>query len=196
MVLLSQNFQGTGHDVRGNDGGHGFRGLVDIVEDRHHGFVGRWRRNQFEHDLVEHAQGAFTGHLQTGQIQAGHAFDGARAGLDEPAGHVKKVHAHHVILGHTVLEAAQAAGVFSHVAADRRHGHGARIRGIEKPLFGHFGGKLGRYHAGLNHGVKVLGVDFDDFVERVDDWFSRLHVLNQPFPRTAPGRRQNSSWSP
>ena len=89
------------------------------------------------------------------------------AGFDQFAVHVPEIHAHDVVLGHAVLQAAQASGVFGHVAAQGGNGLGARVRGIEQAAFGDLCCELGGDHAGFDHGVHVFLVDFDDTVQAV-----------------------------
>ena len=65
----------------GDDGGHGFRSPVHIIENGKHGFLTGWRWNQLQGNLIEYPQGAFRANQQAGQIIAGGAFYGFGPGL-------------------------------------------------------------------------------------------------------------------
>ena len=148
-----------------NDPGHGLGGVLHVVEDRHKGLGGLGRRHQLENGLGNDAQCALGLDQHARQIVAGDAFHRTRAGFDHLARGVEKFDAHEVILGHAVLEAAQAARVLGDIAADGGHGLGARIRRIEEIFLGHGGGEVSGDHARFHHSVEVIGIDLQDAVQ-------------------------------
>ena len=151
----------------GDDAGHGFGGLLHVIEHGHQGLGGLRRGRQLAHGLGDDAQGAFGLQHHAGQVVTGDAFDGAGTALDQLAGGVKEFQAHQVVLGDAVLQATQTTGVFGDVTGQGGHGLGTRIRGIEQVLLGNLGSKSGRDHAGFHHGVQVVGVDLKDAVQAV-----------------------------
>ena len=165
--VVVEELEGAGQDVGGDYAGNGLGGALDVVEHGHHGLGGFRRRHELQNGLGDDAEGAFGLHQHAGEVVAGDALDGAGAGFDQGAGGVEELHAHDVVFGHAVFQTAQAASVLGDVAGDGGHGHGARIRGIEEVLGGNGVGQVGRDDAGLDHGVKVVAVDFKDAVEAV-----------------------------
>ena len=105
-----------------DDAGHGLGGVLHVVEDRHQGLGCPRRRHQLEDGLGNDAQSALGLDQHARQVVAGDALHRARACFDGFARGVEKFDAHEVILGHAVLEAAQAACVLGDVAAYGGHG--------------------------------------------------------------------------
>ena len=160
-----QKFQGTRNHMGGDDGGHGLGGGLHVREQGHHGLGGLRRGNELQSHLAGNGQGAFTAHQKGRNGIAGGAFHATRTAAHQVAGIGINFHAHDVVFGGAVFQAAQTAGVFGHVAADGGHGHGARIRGIEKTLGGDFRGHGRGDDAGFHNGVKVFLIDFEDAVQ-------------------------------
>ena len=158
--LVVEKFQRTGNHMGGDDARHGVGGFLHVVEHGHDGLAGLRRRHKLHHRLGDDAQRAFGLRQHTGQIIAGHAFDRARACLDQFARGVEKLHAHDVILGDAVFQAAQTARVFGDIARDGGDTLGTRIRRIEKILGGHGVGQRGGDNAGFHNRVQVGRVDF------------------------------------
>lgn len=166
-AALVHDFQGAGHDVGSDNPGHGFRGLVDVGVHGHHGFGSLGRGHELENDVGENTQRAFGARHEPGHVITGNAFDRARAGFHQFAAIVENFHAHDIVFGHAVFQAAQAPGVHGHVAAQGGHGLRTGVRRIEQAALGHGGRELGRDHAGLDHCVQVFLVDLNDLVQFV-----------------------------
>ena len=163
--VVVEEFKSTGHNVGGDDTGNGVGGMLHVREHGHQGLGGLGRRHELEDGFRNNAQRTLRLHHHAGEVVAGNALDRARTRLDHFARGVEKFDAHEVILGNAVLEAAQATGVFSNVTGKGRHCLGTRIGGVEQIFLGHGGGKFGGDHAGFNHSVKVVGIDFNNAVE-------------------------------
>jgi hypothetical protein len=128
--------------------------------------VGR-QGDQLEDDLGKHTQGAFRADHQPGEVIAGGALDGSGSRFDQVAFHIEKTHTHDVVAGDTVFQPAQAAGIFGHIAADGGDRLAAGIGRVEQALGFHGSGQFGGDHTGLDHGVHIRFVDFEDGVHSV-----------------------------
>ncbi|VTR67083.1 hypothetical protein DESC_580126 [Desulfosarcina cetonica] len=156
--------QGHGQDTRADDVRHGGRRGVQVVVDRQDRACGLGQWHHAQGDLGDDSEGAFRAAEKARQAVAGHVLDVAAAEADHLARGQDHFQAEHIIDGDPVFEAARAAGVLGHVAADGRDHETARVGWIEKPFLGQTGLQVPVDHAGLNDAVAVRGVDRDDAV--------------------------------
>ena len=159
-----QKLQRAGDDLRGDDVGHRLRGLVHLREGGHHGALGRRLGDQLEQNLGDHAQRAFRADEQVLERIAGDVLDALVAGPEHFAVRQHHLQAHDVVAGDAVFEAAQAAGVFRHVAADGGDLHRARVGRIEQARRRRGIGDCLRGDAGLGQQGEVGAVQFQDAV--------------------------------
>ena len=121
--------------------------------------------------LGEHAERALGPDEQPDHVEACHALGGAAAEPHRiavgdrtfnhgPADH--RAQAQHIVAGHAVLQAAQAARVGGHVAADRRPGRAGRVGRVPQAVLGHGRLHVVVDHTWLDHAEQVVPVDLDD----------------------------------
>src|SRR5436853_1042572 len=78
-----QKLQGAGDDLRGDDGGDGFGGVVHLREGRDHGFFGGGFGNEAQENFGDDAEGAFGADEEVAQRIAGDVFDAFVAGPED-----------------------------------------------------------------------------------------------------------------
>lgn len=116
--VVVQEFKGAGQDVLGNDTGHGLGRALNVLEDSHAGLGSFGRRHELHDGLGNDTEGALGLDEHAGKVVAGHALHRTGTALHQSARGVIELNAHDVVLGDTVLEAAQTSGVLGDVAAD------------------------------------------------------------------------------
>ena len=113
-----QELERAGDDLRGDDRGDGFGGLVHLRERGDHGLFRRRLRNEPEQDLGDHAQRSFRADEQILKRVSGDVLDALVAGPQQFTGRQHDLHSHDVVAGDAVFQPAQTARVFGDVAAD------------------------------------------------------------------------------
>lgn len=159
-----EELQSAGNDLRGDDGGDGFGGVVHLREGRNHRFLGGGFRNEPQEDFGDDAECAFGADEEIAQGITSHVFDAFVAGPKDFAVGQDHFQAHDVIACDAVFQTAQAAGIFGDVAADGGDFHGAGIGRIEKSGGG---GGIGNFEggdAGFDEDGEIGAVEFEDLV--------------------------------
>ncbi len=157
---LDRGRQDAGRHHRGHGGGR----VVDAVEHGQRGARVLGLGQQFERDLGDRAERALRAGEQPAQVVAGDVLDRPAAGADHRAVGQHHLQRQHVVAGHAVLEAARAAGVLGHVAADRALLEAGGIGRVEQPALLDLGLQPGVDHAGLHDRDPVDLVDGQDGV--------------------------------
>ena len=124
---------------------------------------------------------------QLGQVVPGDALDRLPAGPQHLAVGEHDLQPEHVVGGHAVLHAAQAAGVRGQVAADRAELPTRRVRRVEQAVLGDRAGQDGVEHAGLRYDEPVDRLDRQDPVHLLqryhDAAVQRVRRTGQAGPR-------------
>ena len=161
---LVHHFQARGDDARRNHGGHRVPGFAHIVKAGHDAARQLWLGHQFHKHFDSDRQHAFATHRQAKQIVAWR-IQRLAAESDGLALRGKTAHLQDVVQRQAVFEAMHAAGVFSHVAANRAGdlaaGVGRVIQAQRRRRFAN--GQVA--HAALHPGGARQRVHFQNFVE-------------------------------
>ena len=172
-----EELQRAGDDLRGDDVGDRLRGLVHLGEGGDHGLLGGGLGDELQQDLGDDAERAFRADEQVAQRIAGDVLHALVAGPEHLAVGQHDFQAHDVIAGDAVFEAAQAAGVLGHVAADGGDLHRAGVGRIEQARGAGGVGDGLRGGARLDQQGEIGAVQFEDLVhldqaehDAVRDW--------------------------
>ena len=152
-----------------------------------------WRGPQPQGHLGHHAKCALGSDEEPDHVEPGHALGGApsqayHVAVGDGATH-DGAQAQDVIPGDAVLQAAQAARVGGHVAADRRPRSAGRIRRVPQSVFGDGGLDVVVDRARLDDADQVVRVDLQDLVHpgqvKDDTAADRIGAAGQPGTRAA-----------
>ncbi len=126
------------------------------------------RRHQPQDDRGHHAQQPLGAHEQPGEVEPGHALGRPAAGAHHRSARQDDLEPAHVVGGHAVLHAAEAAGVGRDVAAERAAGRRRGVRWVGQPRRRR--GRLERPvdHPGADHGDALELVELLDLVQPLD----------------------------
>jgi hypothetical protein len=176
------------------DLGHGLAGGDQVAErpnDRARD--AGWRGPQPQRHLGHHAERALGSDEEPDHIEPGHALGGAppqayHVTVGDGAAH-DGAQTQHVIPGDAVLQAAQAARVGGHVAADRRPRGTGRVRRVPQAVFGDGGLDVVVDRAWLDDANQVVRIDLAHLVHpgqvKDDTAADRVGAAGQPGTRAA-----------
>ena len=160
-----EELQGAGDDLRRDDVGDRLRGVFHAVIARQHRATGGGAGDDFEQDFGDDAEGAFGSDEEVLHRVARDILHAGVAEMCDAAVGQNDLEAHDVIAGHAVFKAAQAAGVFGHIAADRADFHRTRVGRIEEAVLIRRRIDGGRDGAALRADGEVGGIDREDLVQ-------------------------------
>ena len=111
---------------------------------------------------------AFGADKQAGKLVRSDVLDGLAAEPHFVAIRQHHFHAHHVVLGHSVFQAAQSAGIFGHRSAHGRGVDRAGVGRIDQAVRLDRDIELLDHDAGLDRGRQILGIYLDDPVHSLE----------------------------
>lgn len=159
-----EELQRAGDDLGGDDVADGLRGGVHRAEGGDHRLLGGGLGDEFQQHLRHHAERAFAPDKEVFQRVAGHVFHALVTGEEDFAIGQNHFEAHDVVAGDAVFQAAQAAGVFRHVAADGGDLHRARVGRVEEADGRRRVCDGERGHARFDEHGEIRAVHFEDAV--------------------------------